>query len=544
MAVSDNPLQRAPISVVARDTGAAYSAGNSNGLLELGSALAKLEPTVNTSLQTYAAYQSQSEAVQARKDAITTSGAKLADAVREGTIKPTQNPWYIQAYNRESAAVSARTQLSALQLDAASWSEKNDPAAFSARWNKEVGAIGEQYSGVDQNTGFNAVAAQVSQQTLASNQAQNVQRIETERVQNSSALLAGDLSAAMLANGGTLTGDKALPAVAAARANWIGTGGSPEAWNKLLASAVTSAAYNTKNSGLMDLLKDPSLSGDGKTPVYNMAGVADAAEKDRYDIDRAADYQAQSRIRVQQQALLLKGQQGLTDLYAQFGNDITKGNVSSSQMIDALVQKGYSPQEAAAGVAAVGKTLSGVAEADTARLSINGNDPAEAAEILDLQGEAIKNGYTAEWAARVKAKVLSGQLKESSAQTLLSTAQSRSDHFDSENRADARQAASDERRRLADQDSRDVKALRDVHQTALNIGARAARNVTVINKRGTYAPLPMVKTVQGVSVAAAQGWLAVHQGDYAGAKQAAFDAAEAWGHGQLRHSTGTSGARR
>lgn len=684
MAVTTDPLRRDTIQVVARDTGDRFAVGNSDPALRLAGALADLVPTINGAAQSYIANQRDEQGVKAKKAAIETSGAALADAVRDGKLKATQNPFFIQAYNTEAAAVSGRASLSQLQLDSQTWEERNDPQAFAKRWGDEVAKVGEQYTGVDQSRGFAAVAGQASQQVLATNQSYNSQRIEAERVQNQSSLLATDITQRASANGGVISAAQLGDDLKASFGTWHGTGGSNEGWNTMVAKAVTSAAYQSHNPELIDLLKDPALtsqylSGGGgsymgfsythagadtneamwdkredgsakghgflgllqrpgggvsseisigvdgsevgskkaeveiptmvptlskdelsallskdegwvsqskdplassirgkarafaseriaagldpfasreespdlqssKLSIYAIAGVADAAESDRYRISQAADYAATGRLRAIETGLKVKGQQGLSDLYSNYGTAITLGNVSVQDMNTYLVGKGYSAQEAAASISAVGQFTSGIASAQTARLTINSTDPGQSAQILDLTNEALTTGYSKRLADKVKALVLSGDLKRDDATGIISKAMGRSEHFESEDRADTRQAASDARRNQAEQDSKDVKALRDLHQKALNVGARAARNVTVIQGRGTYAPPALAKEAQQVSVAAAQGWLATkgHETDYNGASIAAFDAAEAWGHGKTgkRASKPSSSGRR
>jgi hypothetical protein len=126
-----------------------------------------------------------------------------------GKIRATQNPWFVSAYNRESAAIRGQDALSKLSTDSASWEERNDPQAFAKRWHSEVGGLMEGFAGdPDSIKGFTAAEGQASQQALATNQAYNTQRIFSERKQNLSALAADALQKGVIAGGGHISGSE------------------------------------------------------------------------------------------------------------------------------------------------------------------------------------------------------------------------------------------------------------------------------------------------------------------------------------------------
>src|ERR1700748_3464178 len=97
MATSTDPLAREQIGVVARLPTARVTAPASNSALDLAQALANVTPEAQQAMAQYADSEATRVRESARRDAIETSGAQLADAVRQGQLKPTQNPWYIQS---------------------------------------------------------------------------------------------------------------------------------------------------------------------------------------------------------------------------------------------------------------------------------------------------------------------------------------------------------------------------------------------------------------------------------------------------------------
>lgn len=261
MARSANPLNRDEVQRIAQDAGASYESSRTNTALQLASSLSDISPVAQETIRQVGAQLQAKQTARAKKDVLETQGVALADAVRDGKLEPTSNPWYVQAYARESAAVRVQTQLAALQVDSASWAEKNDPEAFAARWRESVGEISKGYSGIDEGAGIQPVEAQFTQQALQSNLSSNVQRIQQERVQNLSALTAQALLNTLSSNGGTITPNQAKASTEAARAQWFATGGTQAEWNKVLTEAVTSAGYASLNPDLIDLIKAPELLG-------------------------------------------------------------------------------------------------------------------------------------------------------------------------------------------------------------------------------------------------------------------------------------------
>lgn len=139
MATSTDPLQRDRVLIQARDTGDRYQAPQTNTALQLAAALRQAQPVIGETLQGIAANEAERQRAQAHKDALVTKGQVLAEAVRQGKLPATQNPWYVEAYAKEGAAIRSQGQLTQLQLDSASWGEQNDPAAFEKIWRTPRG---------------------------------------------------------------------------------------------------------------------------------------------------------------------------------------------------------------------------------------------------------------------------------------------------------------------------------------------------------------------------------------------------------------------
>lgn len=260
MAVSANPLERATIRVTSQDTGDRLAVPQTNSALQLAEALGELVPTARALAGSIGEDLQTTAEANARRDATVASGARLADAVRSGVIRPTQNPWYTQAYRRESAALRVQRSLRELQLQSVTWDSQGDPARFEAQWSAGVRSIAEA-EGTDRDTeaGFVAAERQITPQVLNTNQERNARRITEERSQNVSALAAEALADAARTHGGTLSPNLAYDALQGARARWFATGGSLNDWNNIAKAALTTAAYSTQNSGLLDLARAPEI---------------------------------------------------------------------------------------------------------------------------------------------------------------------------------------------------------------------------------------------------------------------------------------------
>lgn len=259
MARSSDPLRRDALGVVANLPQTRVEAPRTNAALQLADSLADASPALRGAMETYNREQAEKATAEAKKDAIRMAGQELADATRAGVIKPTQNPWYIQAYNREGAAIRARTQLSQLQVESQQWEEVDDHQAFAERWMKEVGSVAEGFEGEDYSAGFIASEAQVTSQVLQTNTARNSARIVQEREQNVGALAQDALQQALRARGGTLNANEAWAALAPVREQWFATGGDELKWRQILQTALVTTAEANGDKYILQLARAPEL---------------------------------------------------------------------------------------------------------------------------------------------------------------------------------------------------------------------------------------------------------------------------------------------
>lgn len=278
--------RRPQVLVQASPVSDRLTAPSTNPALQLASALADIEPTAAAFTQQRAQDLTREAAIRAKTDAVRTSGAAFADAVRDGTIEATQNPFYMDAYRRESAQVRGAAALANVVTDSQTWEERNDPAAYQERLNREVGLVGETVAGGDEEAqlGFLAAANPVLQQQIASNTAQNVQRITQEREANAGAVAATAIGAANRAAGGNVAPSQVRAALTSQREDYFATGGTQAGWDKIVTDAVTTAAYNAGDTDLIDLLKDPTLRGMDAGPVPDPPVPEGAAEVGNIDL--------------------------------------------------------------------------------------------------------------------------------------------------------------------------------------------------------------------------------------------------------------------
>jgi murein DD-endopeptidase MepM/ murein hydrolase activator NlpD len=737
VARSSNPLQRGDITVQAADTGDRLRAPTTNQALQLAQSLTDLQPSVRDAVEVYSAKEREKQTALARKAAIEASGMKLADAVREGKIAPTQNPWFMQAYAREGAAIRAQDAFAKLQLDSTSWSTRNDPAAFEKQWREGVANISQEFTGKDEAEGLLPVQAQATQQALASNVASNAQRIVQERVVNLTALSSHALQQAAAANGGTLTAEQAQAALAPAKQQWDVTGGDAGTWAKMVTGAITTTAYALKDPHMIDLMKafgedgslavdpsatfgeraeaptsptftgnrdwaaattgpalraptgqlpaqgritsafgareapvkgastlhngidiavpvgtpvvapasgtvtevgnnaksgnfirvdhgggvvssyahlsaanvqvgqtieagamlaksgatgtvsgpnlhwvvrkdgkavdpatfnfhglppiarpgaasptgnelSPDILGDNPPPsdpaaqqaipqvplaqppivskapsLYDTAGVADAAESDRYRITQAVDNEASDRLRNIHAQVALRGNQGYTDLMNAHGADIMLGNLQPAQMLAELAKAHYSPVEAAEAIKQVHEAVSSTLSVANARLTARTLDPREAKATMDLHLEGLKNGYSADYEARVGAEVLAGRITGEDGERMVAQSVSTTRTKDAEARAEKAQQRAEAN--LSGREGITVQTYAQLKQA----GSGAAALLATSLGKATGRPIdPKITATWATQINQIQlSYITAHPGDFEGARQAGRQAA-------------------
>jgi hypothetical protein len=153
----------------------------------------------------------------------------------------------------------------------------------------------------------------------------------------------------------------------------------------------------------------PILAGGGPS-LYDMAGVADKAESDRYRISSALRSEAGDRLQAITNQRKLEGLKATDQLYATFGSKVLTGDISAPTIVATLTQGGYSPQVIAEAINNVRGAVGDTEGLANARLSLSGNQPARAKALFDLATEGRVNGYTPDFEERVGQKVISGDI--------------------------------------------------------------------------------------------------------------------------------------
>lgn len=179
----------AEIAVIASQAAPQGSAPRSNSAIELATALSGVNDNIGPLFERWAQQAQRSQAAQAQVDALANSGTNFENAVRDGTLERTQNPWYIRSYETTAATSRGHQQVSALIANAPQWEEYNNPEAFAQRLDREIGGLGQLYTGPDQQAGFLAAANPLREQTLQANVGANVRRITQEHDLNTGQLV-------------------------------------------------------------------------------------------------------------------------------------------------------------------------------------------------------------------------------------------------------------------------------------------------------------------------------------------------------------------
>lgn len=406
--------------------GAAQPA-QTNSALQLAGALQDLNPKLTQVGLAVAKEDQDVQAHAAKVKAIETGGKSLADAVREGKIEPTQNPYFIQDYNREAGAISAQTAIDQLNVDSTSWAEKNDPAAFRTKYLAGIAEIGKQYTNPDSQEGFAAAAQQSIQQQTEANVAYNVQRITQERGENLSALTAKQIVQVNAQHGGAATGAQVQAAIEPLRQQWLSTGGDQAAWNKITLQGILAASWNTHSQHILDASKSMSngLSGAQSGSVYETLGSAEQIETARYRI--SGDQRDQIRLQIQQrqQDLWEKGQAAQGDVLQMVGPGAYTGALAGDQLqtvSNQLIAK-YGAPAAAEAIKQMAQVSNSIRELNTNREAAYGSSSTGSSHIAALYQEANQRGWSPELGNDVGALLFQNNLSPTGAQQILDAAQ-------------------------------------------------------------------------------------------------------------------------
>lgn len=475
------------LGVNARYTGDRAQAPRTNSALQLAESLQDLNPQLQTFLGRYGEQLVERAKQSARRDVLLSSGTRFADAVRNGQIEPTQNPFYIQAYNQEVGQVQGRASLAELQEQATTWEERNDPRAFQERWNLHVGALAEQFKDSDELAGFRAEEAQFTQQTVAANTAQNVERIERERVSLLAAIVSNAVSQANLANGGAASPEQITEAVEAARLQVMDTGGTEDQWADILTAGITSSAYAQGDPDLLDYLRVP---GFNAVAPYSRPGVAEQVESDRYRIEQAAGASARARAAEIQAQIAVEGEEGVTQLFTEFGPAINAGNLDPDRMTTFLRNAGVSERAISYALNSVQRTI---ADSQSLSNAYFARDP----RVTSLLVRARAGTLTPE---QIASEVVAGTITNSDASALLATASSQAGAGGGEVVANATQLR---------------QALENLNSLVASQLSQAGRTVSAQQRQRHQLAI----------IDAARAHLATNPGDFQGAHQAARNAA-------------------
>lgn len=525
-------LANAGVQIVASPTGAAYQAPRGNAFLDIAEGLSGVNQNLQPLLQTYAKKKQGEADARAKTDALKNSGEAFANAVRSGKIEPTQNPWYIQAYEKNAAQVRAQAAMSKLVEDSQSWEERSDPAAYATKFSQAQGELRSQFQGVDQLEGFESAANPLAQQSIQANVAYNVQRIKQENDQNISTLATtGILDMVKANNGKPVDAAQVYAALEPQRVQWMATGGTEAQWNNLQINSIIAAAANSGDEAVADKLLD-SLSDDrgGKGALANIAGpsgnpVAEDIMQARYRISQAIGFAGMGEIRAKRNQAVAEGQQAEQVIWDTFGTDFSLGQVSKVEIIDTLKAANFSPQ-------GIQEALNSLSEAAGKNASLGralmGADP----EVFDLFTEAKTKGYSPDFQKRLQDKALRGEIDLNEYEQILSTASGTTDRNQSEAKSDARAARSDANARAI----AGVLPTRSIQQLTQNrqstLGAVSQGLAKVGDKSLTTNPgkrTALEKTLMDVQGA----YLDAHPGDVTGANLAVDNYANTYLSGEL-----------
>lgn len=295
-----------------------------NSGMQLAAALQDLSPEIAGLGARVMREDKEVQGVAAKKLALETGGKKLADAVRDGQIEATQNPFFIQDYNQESAYVRAQSRLSALTVDSQSWAEKNDHVAYQKKYNEALSEIGKDFAGdPDSMHGFNSAAAPAQQQAFSANTAQVAANIEKDRAANLSQLTTEAIIGVQSQHAGAASPTQITEGIAHLKDRYIQTGGTEQEWNKLQYHAYTSAAYNSGEPDLLDKLPQA---------IKDLPGIADQIASDKYHIMQDHSSKLHMAAQDAHDKVTLAGQNIFTEAYKKYGPGLITGQVNFAQL--------------------------------------------------------------------------------------------------------------------------------------------------------------------------------------------------------------------
>ena len=409
--------QPAQIASIARDTGDRVVAPTTNSAIQLADALGSVAPEAREFAQRYAQEEEAKASAQARTDALRTSGAAFADAVQQGLIEKTQNPWYMSAYSRESAQVRASNQMAALQEQSQTWDERTDSALFTDRLNREIGELGQAYEGPEEQQGFLTAANQTVQQLTSANTARNVARINQERDANAGTLAATALTEVNLANGGNATPEQLAEVLAPMREEYLGTGGSLLDWEKIVVASFKAAAMRAGDTDILEALKSDALGN-----LYNRPDVAGDIESDQYRIrqgvvDRLQFAEQQRRAQSDAEAAEIRPL-----AIEKYGEAIITGDFDPLEFTRWAAAQGYSYDGIAAAISSMNREVQQTQSLQAARFRVNALDPTQGQQTIALFTRAAREPLTPSLEQDITEAYLNGDIDQGDATRLINQA--------------------------------------------------------------------------------------------------------------------------
>ncbi len=503
------------LSPVASPTGPVAQAPRTNTALELASSLSELNGNLRQFSGAFAAQLKEAGEVKGKAAAQSAQGKAFADAVRDGRLRSTQNPFFIRAYEREAASIRGREALNELRVSAASWEERSDPTKFQQRWNEEVGNISGSFTDFDQQEGFQPVNAEITNQVLNANIAEAAARINKSRVDNMGALIAERVGAINAANGGNASPQSVIEGTAELRADWISTGGSIEEFDELYKQAVTTTAYASSDPDLLDLLRTPLE--EGATPIYNRPGVANQVENDRYYIGNARRRALTQGEEDDYAVLQMRAREAKDYITTNYGRRFILGNVGVEQVYSDLEKQGFTPPEIAQ---ALGGLQDIIATSNSWTRAVGGAGSKGDVSNFDLFLEASQGGSSEDLIEQTRQGVANGTISDSEARTIINEAQAADRRLGKQNAPNGAaviDSQSDLNARVTDLN---VVVGQQSEQVLKSVSARAAQ-------MGVKVPYMDSFLVKERIQAAASRVMVSDNASFAGAYQAARDEAAA-----------------
>lgn len=514
--------------------------GDQNGALQLASALAQTQPEVNDFVgQLGGQLQARAQA-RAQQASFAQSGEALGDAVREGKIEPTQNPWFIQAYNKDSAELRAKGDISSLLDKSQTWAERNDPAAYQARFAKEMGQLGQSYTTHPETLqGFEEAATPLYNQAVASNQQYNVQRIQQDYVQTNTQLMEQRIQDTLKLNPNAAPAD-VLDSLTPLTKQIYATGGTDSDVKKMAFQAIMGAAYNAKDPGILSLAHQ---SFQGGLPL---AEIADEQGKTfgqqlgyaEFDINRQAQAEAMNATRGNNARITQEGNQVVQSLLSQYGlQAIAHTTPSELQAIVSNSNGKISLEGALQAAKMIDEKFQGLTGVNKELVQFNQNDPDNIKRLIDYHAYGATHGLTPSLTTQLSQDAAKGLITWEQADGVISEASSTARTQFSEGmankreaRSEASQSVNEARRELSDAKTHATEGLKGAVGAVLN-------NVYLAVPGSEKNP-QIERAANAVTNAAYFGHLSAKPQDYDGAVQAAQQAAGQWGKGILARRHG------